>query len=219
MKRKTLHLCAYLFQDYVSETISKYFPTEQPPWQYIIIPCITTEPKYYVLVRVHHLFLTGEKSINIGDLLLIEQTSQSQVMSQPTEYTQQSPLVALFPTPSAIPELWGKLNENLSNSWNEFVSEYDPVESPRALKTLPGVFHVAGLFLISGVSALRELAKRKMNKTSSDPPITATTLLAAIQKECNRRNLTIPKVNHYFIKMIYWYVFLVSCGVRDKIKE
>ncbi|XP_063824081.1 uncharacterized protein LOC135073812 [Ostrinia nubilalis] len=183
-------------QDYVSEIVSKYFPSEQPPWQYIIIPCMSPEPKYYVLVRVHHLLLSGERSINIGDLLLMEQLPQRERIEEPSEYTQQSPLAKLFPSPSAIPELWEKVNENLSNAWNEFVSEYDPVESPRALKSLPGAFHVAGLILISSVSVLRELTKKRSSerRVSSDPPVTATTLLAAIQRECKRRNLTIPKI-------------------------
>lgn len=143
---------------------------------------------------MHHLLLSGKDSINIGDLLLMEQISSTERVAQ--EYNQQSPLTKLFPTPSAIPELLGKLNENLSNAWNEFVSEYDPVESPRALKTLPGAFHVAGLVLISGVSALRELTKRS-NGRASNPPMTATVLIAAIQRECKRRNLTIPKVFSY----------------------
>lgn len=177
------------FQDYVSEIVSKYFPHDQPPWQYIVIPVVSIEPKFYVLVRVHHLLLSGHKSINIGDLLLVEQNSNESVTQ--TVYNQQSPLAKLFPQPSAIPELLGKINENLSNAWNEFISEYDPVESPRALKTLPGVFHVAGLVLISGASALRELSKKRSNNS----PLTATTLLAAVQKECKRRNLTVPKVN------------------------
>ncbi|KAL0832646.1 hypothetical protein ABMA28_000838 [Loxostege sticticalis] len=182
-------------QDYVSEIVQKYFPSEQPPWQYIIIPCISTEPKYYVLVRVHHLLLSGKRSINIGDLLLMEQVGQRERINEPSEYTQQSPLAKLFPSPSAIPELWEKVNENLSNAWNEFVSEYDPVESPRALKSLPGAFHVAGLVLISGVSVLRELAKkRSSDRRTSVPPVTATTLIAAVQRECKRRNLTIPKI-------------------------
>ncbi|KAM3967347.1 uncharacterized protein ACR2FA_011692 [Aphomia sociella] len=180
-------------QDYVSETVSKYFPNEQPPWQYIIIPCVSPEPKYYILVRVHHLLLSGENSINIGDLLLIEQLKPNDRITA-TEYTQQSPLSSLFVNPSAIPELWGKINENLSNTWNEFVSEYDPVESPRALKSMPGAFHVAGLILISGVSALRELRKKRQNDSRSASPVTATTLLATIRQECNRRNLTIPKI-------------------------
>ncbi|KAI5637392.1 hypothetical protein NE865_09823 [Phthorimaea operculella] len=179
-------------QGYVSEIVSKYFPPDQPPWQYIIIPIVSIEPKYYVLVRVHHLLLTGHKSINIGDLLMVDQLAPAEA-SAPIVPSQQSPLAKLFPSPSAIPELWGKLNENLSNAWNEFISEYDPVESPRALKTLPGAFHVAGLVLISGASALRELTKKRSNG-SSDAPVTATVLLAAIQRECKRRNLTIPKI-------------------------
>lgn len=182
-------------QEYVSEIISKYFPSDQPPWQYIVIPCNSTEPKYYVLVRVHHLLLSGKKSLNIGDFLLMEQLSPIDRMSTQSEYTQQSPLTKLFPTPSAIPELWGKFNENLSNAWNEFVSEYDPVESPRALKTLPGAFHVVGLMFISAVSALRELGKKIDDQsTTSEASVTTFNFITAVQRECNRRNLTLPKV-------------------------
>lgn len=139
------------------------------------------------------MLLSGSQSINIGDLLLVQRGSPSE-RAATQEYIQKSHLTKLFPAPSAIPELWGKLNENLSNTWNEFVSEYDPVESPRALKTLPGAFHVAGLILISSVSALRELTKKTNGRNGSDAPITATTLLATLQRECRRRNLTVPKV-------------------------
>lgn len=149
-------------------------------------------------MRVHHLLLTGERSLNIGDFLLVEQL-QPRERAVHQDFSQQSPLTRLFPTPSAIPELWGKLNENLSNAWNEFVSEYDPVESPRALKTLPGAFHVAGLVLISGVSALRELTKKSNGRNGSVAPLTPTALLAAVQRECKRRNLTVHKVIYKFL--------------------
>ncbi|XP_072940127.1 uncharacterized protein [Epargyreus clarus] len=181
-------------QDYVSEIISKYFPSENPPWQYIVIPCVSPEPKYYILVRVHHLLLSGNKSINIGDLLLISQSPQTQMTTQHTEYTLQSPLGKLLPAPSAIPELWSKLNESLSNVWNEFISEYDPMESPRALKTRPGAFHVAGLVLMSTASALRELTKKRSTDRDQQPIVTATELLMAVQRECKRRNLTVAKI-------------------------
>ncbi|CAB3236836.1 unnamed protein product [Arctia plantaginis] len=180
-------------QEYVSEIISKYLPSDQPPWQYVIIP-LNSEEKYYVLVRVHHLLLTGKRSLNIGDFLLMEQIHPGDRINQ-TEYTQQSPLTKLFPTPSALPELWGKLNESLSNTWNEFVSEYDPVENPRALKTLPGSFHIAGLVLICTVSALRELNKKSNGKNgTTEASVTAFSFITALQRECNRRHLTLTKI-------------------------
>lgn len=178
------------FQEYVSDYVSKYFPNDQPPWQYIVIPCVSTDQKFYILVRVHHILLTGENSINIGDLLLVEQSKTSDRNIRRHEFTQQSPLAKLFPTPSAIPELWEKINENLSNAWNEFISEYDPVESPRALKTPPGAFHVAGLALVAGANALKDLNKRRANGRDRN-----ATLISSIKVECRRRNLTIRKVS------------------------
>ncbi|XP_041971276.1 uncharacterized protein LOC121727468 [Aricia agestis] len=178
-------------QEYVSDKISKYFPPDQPPWQYIIIPCVSLDPKYYVLVRVHHLLLTGKGSLNIGDMLLLEQTS-NQV--EDLDYYQKSPLGKLFPQPSAIPELWGKLNETMSNIWNEFISEYDPIESPCAMKSLPGAFHVAGIVLISAASALRELKKKRASNRDTHPTLTATKFIAAVKRECKKRSLNAPKL-------------------------
>ncbi|XP_046962959.1 uncharacterized protein LOC124532230 [Vanessa cardui] len=179
-------------QEYVSDVISKYFPNEQPPWQYIIIPCVSAEPKYYILVRVHHLLLTGKKSLNIGDFLLVEQLPANRVIEQ-REYHQRSPLAKLFPAPSAIPELWEKVNESLSNIWNEFICEYDPTESPETLKTLPGVFHVAGMVMMSATNALREVTKKRFIDRDHNPT-TVTALLSAVYRECRKRDLTVPKV-------------------------
>ncbi|XP_023941810.1 uncharacterized protein LOC112048508 [Bicyclus anynana] len=179
-------------QDYVSEIISKYFPSDQPPWQYIIIPCVSIEPKYYILVRVHHLLLTGKKSLNIGDFLLIRDTKPNRIYEQ-TEHIQESPLAKLFPNPSAILELWDKMNENLSNIWNEFIFEYDPTESTHSMKSLPGIFHVAGIVLISAANAMRDVTKKR-SETDSQIVKTASVFLAAIQRECKRRKLSVPKV-------------------------
>lgn len=184
------------FQDYVSEIISKYFPPEQPPWQYLIIPCKSEEPKYYILIRVHHLLLTGKKSLNIGDFLLVEQLPPNRVIQQ-REYYQQSALSKLFPVPSYIPQLWGKINESLSNIWNEFISEYDPAASPGSLNRMPGVFHVAGMVMVSAANALREVTKQRFMNRAHDPA-QSINFLTAVKNECVKRYLTVPKVNIIF---------------------
>ncbi|GBP37963.1 hypothetical protein EVAR_84950_1 [Eumeta japonica] len=183
-------------QEYVSEIVSKYFPSEQPPWQYIVIPCMSEEAKYYVLVRVHHLLLTGKNSINIGDLLLVRPAASVAPSAPIVDHSQPSPLTRLFPTPSAIPQLFEKINEMLSNTWNEFVSEYDPIESPSVLKSAPGIFHVAGLTLVAGACALRDLTKRHSieRDANADAATNATSLITAIYNECRRRELTVTKV-------------------------
>lgn len=188
-----LPLNRIILQDYVSDIISKYFPSDQPPWQYIIIPCVSIEPKYYILVRVHHLLLTGKKSLNIGDFLLVRDKTSSRMFDQ-TEYCQESPLAKLFANPSAILELWDKMNEKWSNIWNEFIFEYDPTESTHSMKSLPGIFHVAGIVLISAANALRDVTRKRSGEGDLQLTKTASLLLSAIQSECKRRNLTIPKV-------------------------
>ncbi|CAH0729257.1 unnamed protein product, partial [Brenthis ino] len=186
------HVSDLNIQDYVSEIISKYFPPEQPPWQYVIIPCKSNEPKYYILVRVHHLLLTGKKSLNIGDFLLIEQLPPNRVVQQ-REYYQQSALSKLFPVPSHIPQLWGKINESLSNIWNEFICEYDPATSPELVNGMPGVFHVAGMVMVSAANALREVTKHRFVNGEQHSART-TTFFTAIKRECTKRYLTVPKI-------------------------
>lgn len=135
--------------------------------------------------------LTGKKSLNIGDLLLVEQVPAASRVIEQGEYHQRSPLAQLSPAPSAIPELWEKINENLSNIWNEFISKYDPTESPETLKKLPGVFHVAGILLISATNALRGITKKRYHHHHFT---TITAILSALHQECKKRNLTVPKV-------------------------
>ncbi|OWR44458.1 uncharacterized protein LOC116766729 [Danaus plexippus] len=179
-------------QGYASDIISKYFPSDQPPWQFILIPCVSIEPKYYILVRVHHLLLTGKKSLNIGDLLLVEQLPESRLVEASNQ--EHSPLTNLFPAPSAIPELWEKINETLSNVWNEFISEYDPTESTQCRKSLPGIFHVAGMIVISATNAFRDITKKKSFSEDPHPVRTVTAFLNELQRECYKRNLTVPKI-------------------------
>lgn len=45
--------------------MSKYMPTNMPPWQITIIP--TSEDQHYILFKLHHLLLS--EGLNIGDLL------------------------------------------------------------------------------------------------------------------------------------------------------
>lgn len=60
-------------QDYVSDIVSKYLPTDQSPWQVIIVP--TSEDNHYILFKIHHILLS--EGVNVGDLLpLIPPTKQ-----------------------------------------------------------------------------------------------------------------------------------------------
>lgn len=182
-------------QECVSEIVAKYFPPDIPPWQYIVFPNVSSsEGKYYILVRVHHLLLSGRGSLNIGDLLMIKsQDDQPAYSAPPRSKPMPSPLEDLIRMPTAIPELYSKLSESCSNRWNEFISEYDPVESPQALKSDPGMVHCVGLVIIILVSALREFAKGKSNE-QTDSSGQLNQFIKSIKHECRRREFTVSKV-------------------------
>ncbi|XP_026469404.1 uncharacterized protein LOC113373308 [Ctenocephalides felis] len=60
-------------QEYVSSITQKYLPSNQPPWQIVIVPNIVSlEEKYYIVVRMHHLLLSKEHKLTIGDFLMLK---------------------------------------------------------------------------------------------------------------------------------------------------
>lgn len=75
------------------------------------------------------------------------------------QFTSRSPLVEVLPKPVAIPKLKQCLSEELSNVWNEFVSNYDPLECTDLLKNTPGFFEIQAILLITLISTLKESRK------------------------------------------------------------
>lgn len=62
-------LFSFYFQDFISETVTKYFVPDLPPWQITVIPNrVQSQDKYYLLIRIHHLLLSYQ-NLDLGDLL------------------------------------------------------------------------------------------------------------------------------------------------------
>lgn len=70
-----------------------------------------------------------------------------------------SPLAKIFRQPQSIPLLKERLTEDLTNKWNEFIFNYDPLERPEILKNGPGIYQFFAILLISFVASFRECKK------------------------------------------------------------
>lgn len=174
-----------LFQKFISDTVSKYMNPDHPPWQLTIVP---SSDKFYVLIRLHHLYLS-EEHLGLGDLLLLE-PEQSVWCEEIDEYLDHEHLLAgTFKTPIAIPQVYQHVCESFSNFWNELVSVYDPLENPKAQKC-PTLWTFTLLVIITTVSVVKDYLR------SENP-----NLRRIILKETQKRYLT---------KHLFWRSFLMT---------
>ncbi|PNF33020.1 hypothetical protein B7P43_G16381 [Cryptotermes secundus] len=153
-------------QECVSDIVSKYLPSELPPWQITIIPSTGgQEERFYLLIRIHHLLLS-EEGLCLGDLLLLgpeQPTIFKRRLDEDDENPRDeapvssSPLTGLFPTPVAIPRLYSSIRGFISKRWTQLAAAYDPAENPEILKSPPGIQICVILILITAVSITKEL--------------------------------------------------------------
>ncbi|RZC32823.1 uncharacterized protein BDFB_011117 [Asbolus verrucosus] len=168
----------YNIQDYVCEIVSKYLPQGIPPWQMIIIP--SSEDQHYILLKLHHVLLN--EGLNIGDLLpLIPPTRQL-----PGVFVPKSPLVEVVQKPTAIPKLKQHLSEEIANFWNEFISNYDPLECTELLKNTPGFFQFQAIVLIALVSTVKECQKG-FRMINTDLFSRTKFIILTLKRECKKR--------------------------------
>ncbi|XP_058819675.1 uncharacterized protein LOC131682304 [Topomyia yanbarensis] len=208
-------------QDYVSEIISKYMPPDIPPWQIFCIPmfsgnpasgsaeCDSSAPYYYLLYRIHHLLLEEQNSLRISDLLLIDVQNGSE-MNGGTISECTSIFANLMEGPVFIPRLWGDLCTTISNRWNEFVYQHDPLESPDIeRKHIAGIQQLISVVLIGAVNVVSDFWK-VFWKISDSPLMKIDFLKSLIDREIQRRNLNLGTI---------WNAIVLSLDPINVIKE
>ncbi|KAG5876023.1 hypothetical protein JTB14_009812 [Gonioctena quinquepunctata] len=169
-------------QEYVSDIITKYLPSNIPPWQVVIIP--SSEDHHYILLKLHHLLLS--EGINIGDLLpLIPPTRQAT-----GSYVSKSPLVEVFRKPQVIPVLKERLADELSNRWNEFVANYDPLERPELLKSTPSFPQFIAIVVISLISIIKD-SKKGFRVIKTDVFSRTKYILLTAAREADKRQVNV----------------------------
>lgn len=123
-----------------------------PPWQIMLI---TTEPdKFYILARVHHLYIS-EDGISFSHLLMIDPDDQWIQHTLPEDMDSiENILQAIFRKPKALPVLYNHIFQLISNAWNELLLAYDPLQNPYFMKSSPNIFQFNMICVIASLSAI-----------------------------------------------------------------
>lgn len=151
-------------QKYVNEIISTDMPTELPQWQITTIP-IREMDAFYLLVRIHHLY-TSEDGVGLSELLLLQPDDggwkhSGETLSATDADSIQNILSTVYQAPTALPRLGEHVSEICTNTWNELVSTYDPLENPKVFKCRPNVFIFGTMIAIVAASAARQKSARR----------------------------------------------------------
>lgn len=97
-----IHNYYFNLKEYVSDIIAKLLPQELPPWQITVIP--TQQDKTYLLIRLHHLYLS-EDGLSLGELLLLRNDDYLLTPTGIDPWADGSVLAGVFKTPVVIPQV------------------------------------------------------------------------------------------------------------------
>ncbi|XP_021711906.1 uncharacterized protein LOC110680414, partial [Aedes aegypti] len=205
-------------QDYVSDIISKYMPPEIPPWQIFCIPmayggtasgsaeCDASAPYYYLLYRIHHLLLEEQQNLRISDLLLIDRRIENEKRISDCD----SIFANLLERPVYLPRIWNDIGATISNKWNEFIYQHDPLESPDIEKKhIAGVQQLVSVVLIAVVTVVSDFSKG-FSKVPGNPLMKIDYLKSLIDREIQRRNLNLRTI---------WNAIMMSIDPINVVKE
>lgn len=142
-------------REHVSDIVTRYLPRGAPPWQLVVLPCAGSE-SHYLLLRMHHLLLT-DGDVNIADILPLATTPDTLDGATAFRYHLDSPLINVLERPEHVHSLYEALIENLTNRWNEFTSNYDPLNRPELLKTTPKFCGFLAAVAVAVVAIVRRL--------------------------------------------------------------
>ncbi|KAI4456621.1 o-acyltransferase (wsd1-like) family protein [Holotrichia oblita] len=183
-------------QDYVSDIVSKLLPSSIPPWQVVIIP--SSENHHYLLLRLHHILLS--EGLNIADMLPLIPPVKTNISNSDCKTS----LCNVLMMPQYIPALKDRLTQDLTNSWNEFISNNDPLEKPELFKRSANFFEFLAISFIVSVSGFKEWRK---GLKSIKPGIFSKVeyLVVTLKRERKKRQINFNN----FIKSIF-----VSCDPR-----
>ncbi|XP_050538026.1 uncharacterized protein LOC126903692 [Daktulosphaira vitifoliae] len=142
--------------EYINDIVKTHIPSKQPQWQITVVPI---EDSFYLLVRMHHLY-ASEDGVGISDLLLLKSNDWKYTEKSPAHQNDvdsiQNILSTVYQAPTALPRLYEHVSEIWTNTWNELVSTYDPLENPKILKHRPNAFVFSAMVAIVMMSAYKD---------------------------------------------------------------
>ncbi|XP_055847068.1 uncharacterized protein LOC129912720 [Episyrphus balteatus] len=129
-------------QEFVSDLVTKYIPSDLPQWQVIVIPIVSTsceedmaDDHFYILVKVHHLLIAEQDGLHTSEILMLNSSNKLSIDVYGT--TRESPKLSYFVRkPVHVQNLFNYIWLGIINRWNEFTYHFDSLESPDGVQKL-----------------------------------------------------------------------------------
>lgn len=193
-------------QDYMSNIVSKYLPSDVPQWQMFVIPVGTnTNPNiastssasdsyYYILLRIHHLLL-DEENLCVKELLCLTNPENSDIQVKSKNVPCENLLQHLIETPVHIPRLFNTISACINNRWNEFRYCFDPVIQGPGKHSNEGVLQLFAILVIIGVTVIQKFYKG-FHAVQDNLLIRTRYFQTVLKEECSKRDLSWELVKH-----------------------
>ncbi|XP_063699022.1 uncharacterized protein LOC134829722 isoform X2 [Culicoides brevitarsis] len=197
-------------QEYISNIVSKYLPSDVPQWQMFVIPTTSTvnlnvastssasESSYYILFRIHHLLL-DEENLCIKDLLCLKNVEKTQAISHSMEIEEslsRNYLLDLIEPPIHIPRLYNTITSSIVNRWNEFCYYFDPAIENPSKNSNESLLQLIAVLLIISVTVIQKFYKG-FHAVQDNLLIRTRFFQTVLAEECKKRDLsweTVSKV-------------------------
>ncbi|XP_023291375.2 uncharacterized protein LOC111674922 [Lucilia cuprina] len=134
-------------QDFISDLVTKYIPSDLPQWQVIVIPTSTKastsqeekndeydqDEHYYILLKIHHLIIADEDDLHISEMLMLKDDSDKPIVEIGGVTRRNSKLnniSSFIRKPHHIENLFRHICMVILNQWNKFIYEFESLETP-----------------------------------------------------------------------------------------
>lgn len=191
-------------QEHVSDLAAKYIPSDLPQWQVTVIPNSDPSQNYYILVKVHHLIIAEEEDLHVSEMLMLQDTDRKSIVSlqdgltTPTQVNQLSHFVR---QPEHISKLVNHVLHLISCRWQQFIYEFESLDTPDGTKAHPDARNLSQLLSIMLIVVVNVVLnywqtrsmRRKLKRRRSDyrqDVGTLQTIYLLLLRELEKRNLS-----------------------------
>lgn len=189
----------------MSSIVSKYMPSDIPPWQIKLIP-LTDESAYYMLIRIHHLILDEQRNLNIGDMMLIDRSKGMKIGYTAEKQLAFTPLDNIIKPCVNISRIYQDIMDTIISHWNDFVLKHDSLDHHDGFTKRPeNVYDLFSSIVMTVFNTYTDYKQQgtKVLKGSSDPQLHFRFLSDLISMECQRRQLSIKTALYIILSALH----------------
>ncbi|ALC39407.1 CG33120 [Drosophila busckii] len=190
-------------QEYVSELAAKYIPSDLPQWQVTVIPNSDDTQPYYILIKVHHLIIAEEQDLHVSEMLLLQDPEKKSFVDALTATTPavSKQLSHFVRQPEHISKLLQHVQHLISCRWQQFIYEFESLDTPDGVKSQPDARNLSQLLSLSLIvlvnvslsywrqRALRRKLKHRSGHSYRHDVGMLQTIYILLVRELEQRNL------------------------------